>query len=72
MSSIKKKISKFDMFPASPILRAEGETEVVNLCGSIFSILVFMAFVYIFAAATANTVNLQNIKAVENIQVFLY
>lgn len=66
---MRKFLSKHDLFPASPILRARGETEVVNLCGSLFSICIFGLFTYVFINSIVSTVQLQNINSTETIEV---
>lgn len=55
---MKKLLTQFDLFSSAPILRAEGESAVMNLCGGIFSILIFGFFTYIFFSNIASTVNL--------------
>ncbi len=60
---IKKFFSSFDMFAAMPILRANGEAEVVNLCGGLFSICIFGVFVYIFISSLVSILQLEEINA---------
>ena len=52
-------LSSFDLFPAQPILRAGGESEIVNLCGSFFSICIFGIFTYLFIDSLVKTVKLE-------------
>lgn len=60
---IKKFFSSFDMFAAMPVLRANGEAEVVNLCGGLFSICLFGIFVYIFISSLISIIKLEEINA---------
>ena len=55
---MKKLLSRFDLFPALPTLRVRGEPEVVNLCGSIFSMIIAAVFIYLFVASIVATVGL--------------
>ena len=48
MMIIKKFIWNFDYFAATPGFRMNGEAEVVSVCGGILSILLLLAFFYIF------------------------
>ena len=40
--------TNFDMFGAAPTLRMRGESEALNLCGGIASLLILIVFVYVF------------------------
>jgi hypothetical protein len=60
---MKKLFSKFDLFPALPTLRVRGEPEVINLCGSIFSMIIVAVFIYLFVSSLIATVSLQAITA---------
>lgn len=66
---ITKLISKFDLFSANATLRASGESEVGNFCGGFFSILIFAAFLTVFAISLNNTVSLQKISTTEMSEV---
>ncbi len=60
-SEIKKMIRKFftnfDMFGASPNLRMRGQSETINLCGGIASLLILLFFVYIFILEGLQIIN---------------
>ena len=55
---LKKFVSGFDMFPATPILRVKGDPEFTNGCGGIFSIILLITFGYIFVAGIVSMMQL--------------
>ncbi len=64
-------VSKFDLFPALPTLRLEGEPEVTNFFGGLLSIVIFGVFLTIFSISVSSTINLKNISATEMSEVFI-
>lgn len=66
---MRKIIQAFDLFPALPTLRVQGEPEVSNICGGIFSLAVFAIFIYVFIASTISIISLERITATEMTEV---
>ena len=65
MSLIKKFFVEFDLFCALPTLRARGESETMNLCGGIVSLLLLSTFIYVFIINFINTVNFKEMEIIE-------
>ena len=62
MHLLKKGILEFDLFSALPTLRARGETETLNFCGGLLSLLLLLFFTYVFIITTVNTFNYQQME----------
>ena len=59
----------FDMFGASPNLRMRGDSETLNLCGGIASLLILLFFVYIFIIQALAIINYEEIEATISVTV---
>lgn len=57
MQKIKEVIKQFDLFSAQPTLRARSDSEVVNACGGVLSLLVLGSFTYLFFSQLNLVVN---------------
>ena len=62
------------MFGASPNLRMRGDSETLNLCGGIASLLILLVFVYIFIIQALAIINYEEIEAIvtKNVIISLY
>ena len=60
---IRNFFTNFDMFGAFPTFRMRGESETVNLCGGIASLLILLFFVYIFIISALDIINYEEIEA---------
>ena len=69
---IRKLFTSFDMFGAAPTLRMRGESETLNLCGGIASLLVLMVFVYVFIDKAYRIGTFQEIESKTTISVIIF
>ena len=56
MQKIREFTHQFDMFAASPTLRAHGQSDIVNACGGFFSLALLAVFIYVFIDLNIKTV----------------
>ena len=64
-----KFFTNFDMFGAAPTLRMRGESETLNLCGGIASLLILLVFVYVFIDKAYKIGTFQEIEAKTTLSV---
>ena len=67
---IRKFFTSFDLFGAAPTLRMRGESETINLCGGIFSLVLLLVFVYVFVDQAYRIGTFQEIEAKTTIEVY--
>ena len=65
MSLLKKFFVEFDLFSALPTLRSRGETETMNLCGGIVSLLLLSFFIYVFIINLVETLDFKKMEIIE-------
>lgn len=68
---LRKFFTNFDMFGAAPTLRMRGESEALNLCGGIASLLIILVFVYVFIEKAHRIGTYKEIEAKTTLSVTL-
>ena len=66
---LRRFFTNFDMFGALPTLRMRGESETINLCAGIASLLVLIVFLYIFIGKASSIMTFQEIDSKTTISV---
>ena len=69
---IKKFFTQFDMFGSFPTFRMRGDSETMNLCGGISSLLILLFFTYIFIIQTIDIINFEEIQTSTTQSVIFY
>jgi hypothetical protein len=65
MEKIRKFFKHFDMFSAPATLRAREEPETSSLCAGIFSLLIIVAFTYVFVITVINIAQYNSISSTQ-------
>ena len=52
----------YDLFPAVPCFRVKGDSEVLSVCGGVFSLLLLIFFLYVFIQRSLIILNHNDIE----------
>jgi hypothetical protein len=58
--------SSFDMFAASPTLRAKSKSETSNTLGGVISLMILIVFFYVFISEIVQVVSWSKIQSVQS------